>query len=85
MGHTRANSQCRPHTHAHGTRNQPAIGSVLTTTTNRPRNNHDCFFTACNAAFGAATGIGPDKFREDYDEADYMRGCTSGLKEAEGE
>jgi hypothetical protein len=40
---------------------------------------------ACNAAFGAATGIGPDKFREDYDEADYMRGCTSGLKEAEGE
>ena len=40
---------------------------------------------ACGAAFAATTGIGPDKFRESYDKADSLRGCTSGLKEASGE
>ncbi len=35
---------------------------------------------ACGAAYTAVTGIGPDKWRENYDEADYMRGCTSSFK-----
>ncbi len=40
---------------------------------------------ACGSAYTAATGIGPDKWRENYDESGYMRGCTGRLGEAKGE